>query len=276
VFYVDKGYVASCDPEFIQEALNILVETFKCISLAMNTKKIQAMICKPGKTQVQLPMDSYKRMHKGVAAGGELQRAVVCHVCNKALQVRSLCLHLLSAHNIRQQVVVADALLEERAGVRYRANPGGLKDPLQCPYPGCPGVLSSPYMLHFHFWDLHPKDTMEIPREGTFLWCKRCTMQCNQRYPRHIHTQVCSLGAEQRTQWDSANMAALALRKLFHAEVEGKLLEKVDLFRYLGQILAQDDDDKSTGDMGKSWTGADGRQHTAKGKRQVLQGSRAI
>jgi hypothetical protein len=33
----------------------------------------------------------------------------------------------------------------------------------------------------------------------------------------------------------------LALCKLFH--VEGELLEKVDLFRYLGQILAQHDDD---------------------------------
>jgi hypothetical protein len=33
----------------------------------------------------------------------------------------------------------------------------------------------------------------------------------------------------------------LSLRKLFH--VEGELLEKVDLLRYLGWILAQDDDD---------------------------------
>jgi hypothetical protein len=66
-------------------------------------------------------------------------------------------------------------------------------------------------------------------------------MQCNPRYPQHIHTQVCLLGTEQWTQRDSAVMAALALRKLFH--VEGELLEKVDLFRYLGRILAQDNDD---------------------------------
>ncbi len=54
-------------------------------------------------------------------------------------------------------------------------------------------------------------------------------------------TQVCLLDAECRTQQDSAVLAALALRKLFH--VGGEVLEKVDLFRYLGQILAQDDDD---------------------------------
>ncbi len=49
------------------------------------------------------------------------------------------------------------------------------------------------------------------------------------------------LGAEQQTQRDLAVSAALALHKLFH--VEGELLEKVDLFWYLGRILAQDDDD---------------------------------
>ena len=57
----------------------------------------------------------------------------------------------------------------------------------------------------------------------------------------HPHTQVCSLDAEQRTQRDSAILAALALRKLFH--VEGEVLEKVDLFQYLGRIVAQDNDD---------------------------------
>jgi hypothetical protein len=66
-------------------------------------------------------------------------------------------------------------------------------------------------------------------------------MQCKPRYPQHIHTQVCLLGVVQRTQRDSAILAAMALRELFY--VEGEVLEKVDLFRYLGGILAQDDDD---------------------------------
>ncbi len=150
-------------------------------------------------------------------------------------------MHLLSTHDIYQQVVIADVLLEEQAGVRYRADPGGHKDPIQCLFPGCPGVLSSPYILRHHFQDLHPKDTVEIPREGTFQQCEHSMMQCNLRYPRHIHTQVCLLGVEQWTQRDSAVTAALALHKLFH--VDGELLEKVDLFQYLGRILAQDDDD---------------------------------
>jgi hypothetical protein len=66
-------------------------------------------------------------------------------------------------------------------------------------------------------------------------------MQCNPQYPRHIYTQMCLLGVEQRTQRDSAVLAALALPKLFH--VEGEVLEKVDLFQYLGRVLAEEDDD---------------------------------
>jgi hypothetical protein len=49
------------------------------------------------------------------------------------------------------------------------------------------------------------------------------------------------LGAEQGTKRDLAVAAVLALRKLFH--VEGEVLEKVDLFWYLGRILAQVNDD---------------------------------
>ncbi len=139
--------------------------------------------CMPGRIRVQLPTDSYKFMCEGVATGKESRRAVVCHVCNKSPQARSLCLHLSSTHDIHQQVVVAEAPLEEWAGVRYRADPGGTKEPIQCPFPGCPGVLSTPYMLRRHFWDLHPKDTMEIPREGPS--CSVNVAQCSATRDTH-------------------------------------------------------------------------------------------
>jgi hypothetical protein len=66
-------------------------------------------------------------------------------------------------------------------------------------------------------------------------------MQCNLLYPWHIQSQVCMLRAERWTQWDLAVTPGLALRKLFY--VKGELLEKVDSFQYLGQILAQDGKD---------------------------------
>jgi hypothetical protein len=75
VFFVDDGYIALCKAEFLQEALDILVETFKCVGLATNAKKTQAMVCTLGRIRVQLPSDLYKHMYKrggrrgGVAKG---------------------------------------------------------------------------------------------------------------------------------------------------------------------------------------------------------------
>jgi len=157
IFYVDDGYIASRDAEFLQEALDILVETFKCVGLATNTKKTQAMVCTLGKIRVQLPTDSYRCLREGVSAGEESKLAVVCHVCEKTLQARSLRSHLESTHDIYQQVVVPNNLLEERAGIRYEAERVGRKTPIKCPFPGCPGKHSSACMVHRHFRDLHPK-----------------------------------------------------------------------------------------------------------------------
>ncbi len=176
IFYVDDGYIALRDAEFLQEARYILVETFKRVGLATNTNKTQAMVCTPGKIRFQLPTDSYKRPREGVTAGEESKRAVVCHVCKKNLQARSLRLHLESTHNIYQQVVVADDLLEEHAGIHYEAERVGRKMPIKCSFPGCPGKLSSTYMLRRHFRDLHPKDSVEVSWEGHYPRCEWCVM----------------------------------------------------------------------------------------------------
>ncbi len=66
-------------------------------------------------------------------------------------------------------------------------------------------------------------------------------MQCNPQYPHHIHLQVCQQGLERQTQRDSAIKSALVLRQLFY--VKGEVFEKVESFHYLGQILAQDNED---------------------------------
>ena len=188
-----------------------------------------------------MPTDSYRRLWEGVTAGEEGKQAVICHVCKETLQARSLCLHLERAHDIYQQVVVADDLQAVRPSNRYEAKRVGRKEPIRCPVPGCPGKLSSAYMLRRHFRDVHPKDSVVVPWEGPFPRCKQCAMQCNPWYPRHIHSQVCRQGVERRTQRDSAIKSALALRQLFY--VKGDVLEKVDSFCYLGRILAQDDED---------------------------------
>ena len=177
IFYIDDGRIALRDAEFLQEALDMLVETFKRVGLTTNMKKTQAMVCMPGKIRVQLPTDLYKRLREGVAAGEESKQTVVCHMCEKTLQARSLRSHLESHHNIYQQVVIADDLLEECVSYRYKAERVGCKEPIKCPLQGCPGKLSSAYMLCRLFRDLHPKDSVKVTWEGLYPRCKRCAIQ---------------------------------------------------------------------------------------------------
>ena len=59
IFYVDDAYIATRDPVFLQQAINILVTNFEPAGLETNTKKMQVMTCTPGNIRLQLPLDSY-------------------------------------------------------------------------------------------------------------------------------------------------------------------------------------------------------------------------
>jgi hypothetical protein len=96
-------------------------------------------------------------------------------------------------------------------------------------------------MLRRHFWDLHPFDRVVILTEGYFPRCERGHMQVNPAYPGHIRTKECGIGMDRRLQQESAFSLALALRREFN--VDGTVLERVEVFKYLGCLLVRDDDD---------------------------------
>ena len=66
-------------------------------------------------------------------------------------------------------------------------------------------------------------------------------MQCNPSYPAHIITKECRAGTERRHQLDMAIRLALALCQQF--TIQDQVLERVNVFKYLGRLLSQDDDD---------------------------------
>jgi hypothetical protein len=114
IFYVDDAYLASWDPEFLQYVLTHLVCLFERIGLQTNMTKTQTMICTPGKIRMQLPTESYRRMQQGqVRASDWYSCNVECRHCGKVLKASSLGRHLANIHDIYQQAVVADELLED-------------------------------------------------------------------------------------------------------------------------------------------------------------------
>ena len=146
IFYVDDGYIASKDAEFLQEALDILVEMFLRVGLATNTKKTQAMTCTPGTICLQLPTESYLRMRTGRTPAAEWDaRTVTCRECGKDMRASSLGRHLADQHQIYRQQVMAEELLNRREGVVYKVPLGVGK--LRCPFPLCKGELANGYAM---------------------------------------------------------------------------------------------------------------------------------
>jgi hypothetical protein len=66
-------------------------------------------------------------------------------------------------------------------------------------------------------------------------------MKVNPFYPRHVQTKECQVGVERQKQREMAISTALALRQQF--TVRGEVLKRVEVFKYLGRMMAQDDDD---------------------------------
>jgi hypothetical protein len=63
-------------------------------------------------------------------------------------------------------------------------------------------------------------------------------MQVNFAYTRHTRTKECAMGMARRQQREAAVASAMALRCQF--TVHGDALEKVEVFKYLGRMMAQD------------------------------------
>ena len=83
------------------------------------------------------------------------------------------------------------------------------------------------------------------------------------------------MGMARRQQREAAVASAMALRCQF--TVHGDALEKVEVFKYLGRMKAQDNNNTQAvwhqGDMGTRRTGAEKQEHHPTGGSKVLQGS---
>ncbi len=120
IFYVNDAFLASRDAGFLQHALTLLVDLFEWVCLQGNMSKTQTMICTPGRIRTQLPSESYHRMQMGQVTASEWNSCnVECYQCGKELKASSLGHHLADIHDIYQQTVIAEELLEAQPPVLY-------------------------------------------------------------------------------------------------------------------------------------------------------------
>jgi hypothetical protein len=99
-------------------------------------------------------------------------------------------------------------------------------------------------LLRSHFLQRHPQDLVVCPTEGSLplLQCNRCGLQISftAMNGRHYETAMCKDGVARKVQYAAAERAHLALQQSFTAY--GAELERVEVLKYLGRLLAYDDD----------------------------------
>jgi hypothetical protein len=182
--------------------------------LRTNTSKMQTMICTPGRIWTQLPTKLYRRMQHGRVTAAKWNSCnMQCYQCWKGIKAGSLSRHLADVHDIYQQTVVTDYLLEDQLPATYTVNTGLHSRDLSCPFPGCEGQLRDGWMMQQRFRGMHPLDLVVIPKEGKYDQCNRCGMQVNPLYPRHRLLKECQVGVKQMQQQEAAVTSALVLRQ---------------------------------------------------------------
>ena len=88
-------------------------------------------------------------------------------------------------------------------------------------------------------------DSVDIPGEGVYPRCGHCGMQVAPTVVEshgHETSALCRLGTERKVQWEAAARLAEAVEETFTAY--GEELERVEVFKYLGQLLSWDNNNQ--------------------------------
>ena len=241
-FYADDGLIQARCPERLQSAFDILIELFERVGLVTNTRKTKAMVCIPGRIRTRLTDDVYNNSRVGLMSREEWnRRRVECDICQQEVSAESLTSHLETQHNIFRSFVLNRDLVVEREPMVHNTTYLYYSKRYHCPVPGCTGGESTKWNLHRHFSDCHPNDLFNVPGEGLYRKCERCGMQVSPSANKHKRSAHCWDGRAKRLQHEADEHSAQALDTVFTAY--GKELERVEVFKYLGRLLAYNDND---------------------------------
>ena len=89
--------------------------------------------------------------------------------------------------------------------------------------------------------------------EGRYPKCGRCGMQVNPTATGHQATKTCKAMHAARLQRKAVSDSAVAMDAKFYAY--GEELERVEVFKYHGRLIAFDNDDTQAvrGNLAKAW-----------------------
>ncbi len=146
-------------------------------------------------------------------------------------------------HNIHRSLVLNRDIVPDQDAVAYRATEYPATGIYSCPVLQCGGKSGTRFNLRCHFLMQHPQDLVCIPIEGSqpLPKCEQCGLQMplEDLSQGHHWTALCQRGWERKGQHVAAVRSQQALGRSFTAY--GEELERVKVFKYLGQLIEYDD-----------------------------------
>ena len=106
--------------------------------------------------------------------------------------------------------------------------------------PGCVGGGADKTALYQHFAHRHPLATVIVAQDGLLERCAECGV-FSKNPARHPQTLTCKKLRERRSNKKLRSAQVAAEEVTFF--VNGDAIERVTSFRYLGQVLSEDDSD---------------------------------
>ena len=245
-FYADDGLLEGNDPVEIQADLDKIIELFGQVGLRANEKKIKYMIVRGANAPQALSTAVYdniatRRLHRyrnGKSTYIQRRKNIqTCITCGATLQAASMRRHQIRQHNkeIREYKCI-----EVGATGIYYVNDIQRKNFNKCPVEGCSGGATDKSTFYRHFCLRHPNADIIIHSDGELPKCEKCGMRCF-NLQRHRDSPTCKK-AQQRRKHEYLQQEQ-AKANTINFTVNGKSIERVREFKYLGRIFSDDDND---------------------------------
>ncbi len=203
------------------------------------------MVCILGRIREGKTEKEYAKYKSQMGITDGKRHQVDCEICGASLAAGSYQSHLESQHDIFCSFVLQQDIVIDRLAVIYCEIESIATDTYPCLVPNCINKAITRWARKRHFVDCHPQDLVVIPSKGSVPLPKyeRCGMQTKvgTLYRRQRHTRLCQEGWDKKKQHEAAEAAWIALITTFTAY--GEDLERVEVFKYLGRLLAYDDND---------------------------------
>jgi hypothetical protein len=262
-FYADDGLLSGGNPQEVQRSMDIFTNVFARVGLQMNVIKTKAMTMIGSKVYASISDEAYVRRvtGEGTTYRERSLQKVECELCGGLV-----CRQYMTNH---QQTKKCESGRKEWAAAKTEAAAAGDNEVAQeqhdsepeletvtmeyaismpkghnevtCPVRGCRYKTDTRTEMRRHFRARHLEDTIVIAEEGKLPRCDNCGLFQRNVGQQHKAGKDCKKATRTRKARKDAKLQKTAREVVFM--VEGRPIENVKEFKYLGRILEENDQD---------------------------------